>query len=101
MRKKSRGATILFFKFSLLFTLTTLFIYRWEIKIPRLYVMKKEYKRKYRELSPRTREKISRAMKGKKKSNLTKERIRQSMKNYWLSVESKNNDVKPLIENEQ
>lgn len=63
--------------------------------------MKKEYKRKYRELSARTREKISRAMKGKKKSNLTKERIRQSMKNYWLSVESKNNDVKPLIENEQ
>jgi len=63
--------------------------------------MKKEYKRKYRELSARTREKISRAMKGKKKSNLTKERIRQSMKNYWLSVESKNNDVKPLTEDVQ
>ena len=63
--------------------------------------MKKEYKRKYRELSARTREKISRAMKGKKKSNLTKERIRQSMKNYWLSVESKNNDVKTLTEDVQ
>ncbi|MBQ7791243.1 MAG: hypothetical protein IJ377_03005 [Rikenellaceae bacterium] len=63
--------------------------------------MKKEYKRKYRELNARTREKISRAMKGKKKSNLTKERIRQSMKNYWLSVESKNNDVKPLTEDVQ
>lgn len=63
--------------------------------------MKKEYKRKYRELSTRTREKISRAMKGKKRSDKTKMLISQSMKNYWLSVESKNNDVKPLIENEQ
>ena len=52
--------------------------------------MKKEYKRKYRELSPRTREKISRAMKGKKRSDKTKMLISQSMKNYWLSVESKN-----------
>lgn len=69
--------------------------------MPILYVMKKEYKRKYRELSTRTREKISRAMKGKKKSNQTKERISQSMKNYWLRVESKNNIVKPLIEDEQ
>lgn len=63
--------------------------------------MKKEYKRKYRELSPKTREKISRAMKGKKRSDKTKMLISKSMKNYWLSVESKNNDVKPLIENEQ
>lgn len=101
MRKKSRGYNHTFFKFSLLFTLTALFTYRWEIKIPILDVMKKEYKRKYRELSPRTREKISRAMKGKKRSDKTKMLISQSMKNYWLSVESKNNDVKPLIENEQ
>lgn len=63
--------------------------------------MRKEYKRKYRELSTRTREKISQAMKGKKKSNQTKVRISQSMKNYWSRVESKNNVVKPLNKDEQ
>ena len=101
MRKKSRGATILFSNFLYFLLQLYYLLYRWEIKIPILDVMKKDYKRKYRELSTRTREKISRAMKGKKRSDKTKMLISQSMKNYWLSVESKNNDVKPLIENEQ
>ena len=101
MRKKSRGATILFSNFLYFLLQLYYLLYRWEIKIPILDVMKKDYKRKYRELSTRTREKISRAMKGKKRSDKTKMLISQSMKNYWLGVESKNNDVKPLIKNEQ
>ena len=59
------------------------------------------YKRKYRELSPLTREKIRKSMLGKKRSDKTKKLISQSMKNYWAGVESKNNDVKPLTDNEQ
>ena len=61
----------------------------------------KIYKRKHRELNARTREKISRAMRGKKKSNFTKRLISQSMKRYWQGVQSKNNDVKPLNDDEQ
>ena len=45
-----------------------------------------EYKRQWRELEDSTKEKISKAMKGKSKSYYHKEHIRQSMLNYWQTV---------------
>ena len=48
-----------------------------------------EYKRQWRELEDSTKEKISRALKGKRKSSYHKEHIRQSMLNYWSQVEHK------------
>ena len=45
-----------------------------------------EYKRQWRELEDSTKEKISKAMKGKSKSSYHKEHIRQSMLNYWSQV---------------
>lgn len=44
------------------------------------------YKRQWRELEDSTKEKISKAMKGKSKSSYHKEHIRQSMLNYWQTV---------------
>ena len=46
----------------------------------------REYKRQWRELEDSTKEKISKAMKGKSKSSYHKEHIRQSMLNYWAQV---------------
>jgi hypothetical protein len=48
-----------------------------------------EYKRQWRELEDSTKEKISKAMKGKVKSFNHKEHIRQSMLDYWRTVEHK------------
>ena len=48
-----------------------------------------EYKRQCRELENSTKEKISKAMKGKAKSFNHKEHIRQSMLDYWSQVEHK------------
>lgn len=48
-----------------------------------------EYKRQWRELEDSTKEKISKAMKGKSKSSYHKEHIRQSMLDYWSKVEHK------------
>ena len=48
-----------------------------------------EYKRQWRELENSTKEKISKAMKGKAKSFNHKEHIRQSMLDYWSQVEHK------------
>ena len=45
-----------------------------------------EYKRQWRELEDSTKEKISKALKGKSKSSFHKEHIRQSMLNYWSGV---------------
>ena len=45
-----------------------------------------QYKRQWRELEDSTKEKISKAMKGKSKSSYHKEHIRQSMLNYWQTV---------------
>ena len=45
-----------------------------------------EYKRKWRELEDSTKNKISRALKGKSKSSYHKEHIRQSMLDYWQTV---------------
>ena len=44
------------------------------------------YKRQWRELEDSTKDKISRALKGKRKSSYHKEHIRQSMLNYWSQV---------------
>ena len=44
------------------------------------------YKRQWRELEDSTKNKISRALKGKSKSSYHKEHIRQSMLNYWQTV---------------
>lgn len=48
-----------------------------------------EYKRQWRELEDSTKEKISKALKGKSKSSFHKENIRRSMLDYWRTVEHK------------
>ena len=45
-----------------------------------------EYKRQWRELETSTKDLISKALKGKRKSSYHKEHIRQSMLNYWQTV---------------
>ena len=51
-------------------------------------IMEKNYKRQYRECPVEVRKKISAKMKGKKKSDMTKQRISMGMKNYWRDVPS-------------
>ena len=48
-----------------------------------------EYKRQWRELEDSTKEKISKALRGKSKSSVHKENIRRSMLDYWRTVEHK------------
>lgn len=48
------------------------------------YVM--EYKRKYRELSDETKEKIAAANRNRPKSQTHRQRISQAMKDYWRQV---------------
>ena len=48
----------------------------------------KVYKRKYRQLSERTKEKIRKSMTGKKKSTLHRKRISESLRTYWEGVKS-------------
>lgn len=45
-----------------------------------------EYKRKYRELSDETKEKISQANRNRPKSEAHRAHISQSMKDYWRQV---------------
>ena len=45
-----------------------------------------QYKGQYREISDETKQKISKASIGKKKSEWHKEHIRQAMLDYWRSV---------------
>lgn len=57
-------------------------------------------KREYRELDEATKRKISAGSRGKKKTEVHKQRISQAMKRYWQSVPhrpdaDKNNDVQP------
>lgn len=47
------------------------------------------YKRKYRELSDEARRKISKANKGKPKSEAHRRRISQAMKDYWARIPSR------------
>ena len=51
-------------------------------------IMEKNYKRQYRECPVEVRQKISAKMKGRKKSEMTKQRISMGMKNYWRDVPS-------------
>lgn len=46
-------------------------------------------KRKYRELDPETKQKISQAMKGKSKSFTHKEAISNGLKDYWKTIPNK------------
>lgn len=48
-----------------------------------------EYKRKYRELEPEVKQKISDSNRGKKKSEQHKEHIRQALIDYWEGVPHK------------
>ena len=48
-----------------------------------------ERKRKFRELSPETKAKISQAMRGKSKSFTHRENIRNGLKEYWKTVPNK------------
>ncbi len=56
-------------------------------------------KRQYRELALPTKQKISQALRGKRKSATHREKISLSMKRYWQSVpykESNNENENPL-----
>ena len=46
-------------------------------------------KRKYRELSDMTKEKISQSLKNRSKSMTHKENISNGMKNYWKNIPNK------------
>ena len=65
-----------------------IFTYRRDTKTPVSTIMS-EYKRQWRELEDTTKEKISKALKGKSKSSFHKENIRRSMLDYWRTVEHK------------
>ena len=47
----------------------------------------KVYKRQYRDLTPATKQKISEAMKGRKKPAEVRKRISKGLRKYWSSVE--------------
>ena len=47
------------------------------------------YKRKYRQLDDDVKQKISASSRNKPKSEITKERIRQGMIQYWETVPNK------------
>ena len=49
----------------------------------------KTYKRKYRELDDYVKKRISQSCKNLKKSSLHKQRLSQSLKNYWMGVKSR------------
>lgn len=66
----------------------SIFIYRRDTKTPVSTIMS-EYKRQWRELEDTTKEKISKALRGKSKSSFHKENIRRSMLDYWSKVEHK------------
>jgi len=66
----------------------SIFIYRRDTKTPVSTIMS-EYKRQWRELEDTTKEKISKALRGKSKSSFHKENIRRSMLDYWRTVEHK------------
>ena len=70
------------------FTMLSIFIYRRDTKTPVSTIMS-EYKRQWRELEDTTKEKISKALRGKSKSSFHKENIRRSMLDYWRTVEHK------------
>ena len=53
----------------------------------------KQYKRKYRQLSDETKNKISTSTRNKPKSEIHKQHIQQSMLRYWRSVKNKPNDL--------
>ena len=48
--------------------------------------MNKNYKRQYRELDDKTKEKISLSNQGKPKSDLHKQHISKAMKDYWQCI---------------
>ena len=48
--------------------------------------MRNESKRQYRQLSDRTKQKISQSLKGRGKSSQHTERISQGLKSYWETI---------------
>ncbi len=53
----------------------------------------KQYKRKYRQLSDETINKIRNSAKNKPKSEIHKKHIQQSMLSYWRSVKDRPDDL--------
>lgn len=53
------------------------------------HINMKNYKRQYRQLSDETKSKISTSSRNKPKSEIHKQRIKQSMLQYWRTVENK------------
>ena len=56
------------------------------------------YKRQYRELSDETKSRISRSLQGTPKSAQHKQRIAQSLKNYWSHVPNMPKDQQTTIQ---
>ena len=48
-----------------------------------------EYKRKFRQLNEETKNKISHALKGKRKSPSHVEKIKKGLKKYWENIPNK------------
>ena len=55
-------------------------------------LMTREYKRKNRSLSQKTKDKISRKLTGRKKSAEHSRHIAEGMRKYWASVPEGNNE---------
>lgn len=51
-----------------------------------------EYRRKYRQLSDETKQKISQSLRGKSKSVSHVENIKNGLKNYWKTVPNQPQD---------
>ena len=52
-----------------------------------------EYKRKSRHLSPVTKQKISKALKGRTKPQSVRELISQSLRTYWANFQGDDADI--------
>lgn len=57
----------------------------------------KGYKRKYRELSANTKQKISATLRGKQNSSTHRANISKGLKNYWKDVPSRNEQDKTAM----
>ena len=60
-------------------------------------IQNKNYKRKTRQLSDRTKQLISQKLKGRMKSPEHVERIRTGMLNYWKSMESNTDTMQNFL----
>ena len=77
--------------FLVIFALLLIFIYVGNKNA--YFTIMSTYKRQFRELDDSTKQKISKASKGKTKSMSHREHLSQALKKYWDSVPSRNKDL--------